>query len=343
MNTDYRGWLLLLVALVLVTSGCSVAQPPSTLTTATAPAALPADVTSPVAPTPPAGPECVRATSYPILPVGADSSTVDTIRKSGRLRVGISLTAYGLTYRDPLTQQMSGFEVDIVNAIATALFGTDQGTVDWVSVDPSGWIAALTGQKPKGQTVPAVDMVLGAMTMTCERWNEWDFSTEYLNTKQRMLVRNSSPIKDMADVRGRKVCSSSGSTNMAELTGGAFPQRPIIVGVNDETDCMLLLQQDKIDALFTDDVVLAELAAQDRTVKLLPPDPALNLPDEPAAIGVPKSADHGLTRFVNGVLAQFRGDGQADQANSPWEKSYTTWLAASLGPESPPTPAYLGP
>jgi hypothetical protein len=95
--------------------------------------------------------------------------------------------------------------------------------------------------------------------------------------------------------------------------------------------------------VFTDDVILAELAAQDRTVKLLPVDSVLNLPVEPAAVGIPRSPDHGLTRFVNGVLAQFRGDGQPDRSTTAWEKSYNTWLAANLGPEQPPTPAYLSP
>jgi polar amino acid transport system substrate-binding protein len=340
MNTNRLPVLLLALA---VLAGCSVGQPPVTPTTAAVPAALPAVVQSPVARTPAVGPECVRTTSYPVLPAGTDSPTLDAIRARGRLLVGVSQTAYGLSYRDPVTGGMSGFEVDIVNAIATALFGTDQNTVDWVSMNTTDWNAVLTRQQPKDHKVTFVDLVLGSMTMTCARWPKWDFSTEYLDTKQRMLVRDASPITTMGDVGGRKVCSSNGSTNMAELTGGAFPRQPVVVGVDDETNCMLLLQQDKVDAVFTDDVILAELAAQDRTVKLLPVDSVLNLPVEPAAVGIPRSPDHGMARFVNGVLAQFRGDGRADRSTTAWEKSYNTWLAANLGPEQPPTPAYLSP
>jgi polar amino acid transport system substrate-binding protein len=147
----------------------------------------------------------------------------------------------------------------------------------------------------------------------------------------------------MANIGGRTVCSSSGSTNLNELVGGhVFPKKPVVVSAGSNTDCMVLLQQNKIDAVFTSDVILAELAAQDQTVKILPPDNALKLPDEPVGIGIRQTPDHSLTRFVNGVLAQFRGDGQTDRANTPWEKSHNTWLA-SLGPEQPPTPAYLSP
>jgi polar amino acid transport system substrate-binding protein len=334
---------ILLLALAVL-AGCSVQQPPVTPTAVVAPAALPAVVRSPVPNTPPVQQECIDPTSYPVRPAGVDSPTLDNIRRRGYLLVGVSLTAYGLSYRNPVNGDMSGFEVDIVNAIATALFGSATNkTVHWVSMDPTDWTATLTKKQPKDHQVTFVDLVFGAMTMLCDREKNREFSTEYLAPAQRMLVRNSSPITSMADVGGRKVCSSNETTNMAELTGGSFPQRPVVVGVKDETDCMLLLQQGKVDAVFTDDVILAELAAQDRTVKLLPVDSVLNLPVEPAAIGIPKSADHGMTGFVNGVLAQFRGDGQTDRSTTAWEKSYNTWLLADLGPEQPPTPAYKSP
>jgi polar amino acid transport system substrate-binding protein len=340
MNTKIR--LLTLVALVGVAAGCSVEQPPATPTNAVAPAALPDGVQySVTSANAAADPSCVRTSSYPILPDSASSPTLDTIRQHRKLVVGVSQTGFGLSYRDSVTGKMAGFEVDIVNHIATALFGTDQNTVEWVSMEPGDWPAALTGKQAKDHKVTEVDMALGAMTMTCSRWQEWDFSTQYLNARQLMLVRHSSPITSMRDIGGRRVCSSSGSTNLNELVGGhIFPKKPLVVSAGSNTDCMVLLQQNRVDAVFTADVILAELAAQDGTVDLLPADNTLKLPDEPVGIGIRQTADHSLTRVVNGVLARFRGDGQADRANTDWEKSYTQWLA-NLGPEQPPTPAYL--
>lgn len=91
-----------------------------------------------------------------------------------------------------------------------------------------------------------IDMVLGSMTMICERWTTWAFSMEYLPAGQRLLLKRDSGIKEIEDMGGRKACASTGSTNLRYIqetkpTNG----KPIgVVSANSETDCTAIDSHD---------------------------------------------------------------------------------------------------
>ena len=94
------------------------------------------------------------------------------------------------------------------------------------------------------------------------------------------------------------------------------------------TDCLVMLQQGQVDAISTDDAVLAGLAAQDPNVEVVGPSMGV----EPYGVGI-KKENSDLVRFVNGVLEQMRDDGT-------WERLYDARLR-SLGPSpGPPTARY---
>jgi polar amino acid transport system substrate-binding protein len=94
------------------------------------------------------------------------------------------------------------------------------------------------------------------------------------------------------------------------------------------TDCLVMLQQGQVDAISTDDAVLAGLATQDPNVEVVGDSIAV----EPYGIGI-KKENEDLVRFVNGVLDEMRADGT-------WNGLYDKNLR-SLGPSpGPPTPRY---
>ena len=94
--------------------------------------------------------------------------------------------------------------------------------------------------------------------------------------------------------------------------------------MNSWTDCLVMLQQGQVDAISTDDVVLAGLAAQDPTVEVV----GASLGVEPYGIGIMKE-NSDLVRFVNGVLEEVRLDGT-------WERLYN---ARSAQPRAGARPA----
>jgi polar amino acid transport system substrate-binding protein len=342
----WRGTALAVVAAAVLTTtvACgSVDQPAAAAPAETAVRALPDGVHDPAV-LPPTATKAGSAActdpqaSYRPFPSVPQGPTLDAIRRRGTLRVGVGQTSYLMSYLDPNTGQLSGFEVEIVKAIAKLLLGTEN--VTWVTLNPQDWPAALETNPDgtlKNKAGKSVDMVLGDMTMTCTRWALWSFSTEYLPSGQRLLVNRNSGVTSLADLGGHKVCASANSTNLRYIAEAPTKNhRPIdAVSAVDESDCMVLLQEGVVDGVSTDDAILAGLAQQDRTTQVVGPTVAV----EPAGIGM-KSSQIDLIRFVNGALAQIRGDGLADRSKTEWISFYDDTLLASLGAATPPVPHY---
>ena len=97
------------------------------------------------------------------------------------------------------------------------------------------------------------------------------------------------------------------------------------------TDCLVLFQQGKVDAITGDDAILAGFAAQDPYAVV--PD-QLGFSPEPYGLGI-RSENRAFVSVVNAVLEQTISSGQ-------WQKSYlANGLAAALNvPPKPPPPAY---
>jgi len=164
------------------------------------------------------------------------------------------------------------------------------------------------------------------MTMTCERWQQVSFSTEYLASHQRLLVRSGSGIREFSDLGGRKVCATRGSTSIRTIA--AQPSHPIPVSTDSTLDCLVLLQQGQVDAVSTIDVLLAGLSAQDPTTVIT----GAAVSDEPAGVGISRDSPE-LVRFVNGVLERLRADGT-------WARIYRRWLSRLGSTPAPPAPVY---
>ena len=318
-----RAVLTAAVLMTLAACGSPEARPQRPEVTAAVPLPLnvqdPAEVPSAAAP-----PSCVPRAS--LRPAGAlpqpgrmpAGSAMAEIAERGRLVIGIDQNAYLFSYRDPGTGDLVGFEIDIARAIARALLG-DPKKIEFKAITTADRIPVLQRHE--------VDLVIRTITMTCDRWQQISFSTEYIASKQRLLVRKGSGIKSFADLARRKVCATRGSTSIVKIA--AQPSRPIPVSTDSTLDCLVMLQQGQVDAVSTIDILLAGLAAQDPTTEVIG-DP---VSDEPSGVGVARDAPE-LVRFVNGVLERIRADGT-------WQRSYNRWLAERLGPvPAAPAPVY---
>jgi polar amino acid transport system substrate-binding protein len=315
-----------LLVLLTLLAGCGAegTRPPNSTDGVRAALPLPENVQDPAEiPTPKQIPGCVPRAS--LRPAGAlpapgkmpAGSTMAKIVARGRLIVGIDQNAYLFGYRDPATGDLVGFEIDIARAMAQAIFG-DPKKIQFLAITTADRIPVLQNGK--------ADMVVRTMSMTCERWQQVSFSTEYLTSHQRLLVRRGSGIREFSDLAGRKVCATRGSTSI--VTIAAQPAKPIPVATDSTLDCLVMLQQGQVDAVSTIDVLLAGLAAQDPSTEVV----GKFSSDEPSGVGISKNSPD-LVRFTNGVLDKMRADGS-------WTRIYQRWLTP-LGPApAPPVPVY---
>ncbi len=239
------------------------------------------------------------------------------IADRGRLIVGVDQDSYPFGSRNPTTGQLEGFDIEVAREIARSIFG-DPDRIELKVINPTQRESELQS----GQ----VDLVVRTYSITCAREEKVAFSTTYFYANQRILVMKGSGIDSVAALFGKRVCSVFGTTSLSRLS--ALDPRPMVFGVNSWTDCLVMLQQGQVDAISTDDAVLAGLAVQDPNVEMV----GASMGIEPYGVGVKKESSD-LVRFVNGVLARMRADGT-------WERIYDAHLLG-LGPSpGPPTARY---
>ena len=233
------------------------------------------------------------------------------------LIVGLDIGSNLFSFRDPITGEITGFDVDIAGEIARDIFGTPS-QVEYRILSSADRIAGLQNNQ--------VDVVVKTMTITCERKKLVNFSTVYFNANQRILAARDSTITQPSDLSGKRVCVAKGTTSLQRIQEITPP--PIIVGVVAWADCLVALQQRQADAVSTDDSILAGLVSQDPYLHIVGP----SLNEEPYGIGI-NLQNTGLVRFVNGTLERIRRDGT-------WNTLYRKWLTV-LGPApAPPVARY---
>lgn len=255
-----------------------------------------------------------------LAPAGALTPNVDRIRKRGRLIVGIDQSLYLLSYRDTATGHLRGLEVDLAQAIADDIFGTEsgRGTLDLRFVDSAARADALN----RGD----VDVVIRTMSITPERAQQIEFSTPYLETRVRVLAPKDRGIESLNDLDGKTVCIVDG-TNLAQMAR-TFAPNSSLLRTRSWSDCLMSTQQFQADAIMADDAILAGIAAQDPYTDILPG----SLSTQYYGVGLPKGGDD-IVRQVNSTIERMRNDGSLQQL-------YATWLGGSVVDASPPALRY---
>nr|WP_237404691.1 glutamate ABC transporter substrate-binding protein [Streptomyces sp. SN-593] len=251
-----------------------------------------------------------------------DGAAVERIRKRGRLIVGVDQNSYLWGFRDPETGAIAGFDIEIVKAVAQDILGSS-AKVQYLTVPTNKRVPDIQEHK--------VDMVVRTMSITCDRLQKVAFSIPYFEAGQQLLVPKDSAITGYDDsLKGRTVCTASSSTGQAKLEQDAHGAR--VKAVDNQLDCLVLLQLGQVDAVFTDNALAAGQAAQDPTVHVV----GSPVTKEPYGVAM-NLDDKDLVRRVNQVLTAYEAGG----ANSAWMHSYEKWLAKDLpGVTGPPEPTY---
>ncbi|WP_238423449.1 glutamate ABC transporter substrate-binding protein [Gordonia sp. 'Campus'] len=306
-----RATVMVLLALIgLLATGCvRFPAPDSPPPTATAgPPVLPGvQVDIPVEP-PPSSEACnATLTLRPPAEMPAPgrmplNSTMGAILERGRLIVGLDIGSNLFSFRDPISGDIQGFDVDIAREIAGAIFG-DERRVEFQVLSSAQRIDALRDM--------TVDLVVKTMSITCDRLRDISFSAPYYVASQRILSFRNSDVTGPVQLAGKRVCAARGTTSIGRMQ--SIQPQARMVSTTTWADCLVLMQQGQIDAVTSDDAILAGLAAQDPWVRVVGP----SLGEEFYGVGIPKGQDD-MVRFVNGVLERIRATGRWQQIRDRW-------------------------
>ena len=212
--------------------------------------------------------------------------------------------------------QPDGYTVDLCKSIVHSLemqLGTEL-TIQWVPVDTKNRFDAVVGGM--------ADMECGSSTVSFERMARVDFSSIIFMENTGLLVRTSSAISSVEDLRGKKIAVIAGTTNESALKR-ELQRRQLetsLVLVKDRQEGMAALESGAVDGFASDKLLLVGAANADTsTYKLLPE----NLSYEPYAIALPRG-DWAFRLAVNRGLSQLYTDPQILDI-------YLKWFAA-IGP-----------
>jgi glutamate transport system substrate-binding protein len=156
-----------------------------------------------------------------------------------------------------------------------------------------------------------VKFIAATYSINDKRAQKVDFAGPYLLAHQDLLVKKDSKIAKGADLNGKNLCSVAGSTSAQNVTDKIAPKANLREN-SGYSECIAALQSGAVDAVTTDDSILAGFAAQDKykgQFKLV----GEKLSNENYGVGV-KKGDKATVDKINAALEKMVSDGAWDTA-----------------------------
>ncbi len=205
-----------------------------------------------------------------------------------------------------------GFEIDMARQMAEWAFG-DPNKVELESVTSANRIPLLQSGK--------VDMVLATMGVTEERAKVVDFSNRYITSGVMLLVPKDSTIKDIQNLKGKKVITmkgTTGSTGLEKLVPEAEQ-----IKLDKTSEALKALSDGRGVAFAQDDVLLFQLVKENPQFKVV--GQAFNKTQWAIAV---RKGDQGLLAWTNAALEEMK-------KRDLFKKYFDKWLRVDGMPFDP--------
>ncbi|MGW7279831.1 glutamate ABC transporter substrate-binding protein [Streptomyces sp. NPDC054844] len=217
-----------------------------------------------------------------------------------KITIGIKFDQPGLGQKTP--DGYEGFDVDVATYVAKKLGYTE---------DQIEWKESKSADRETMLQRGDVDFIAATYSITPQRQEKVDFAGPYLLAHQDVLLRaDDDKIKSPEDLNDAKLCSVTGSTSAQNVKEKLAPKAQL-QPYPAYSACLPGLQNGAVDALTTDDSILAGYASQEQfkgKFKL----GGFKLTNENYGIGVKKGSD--LKDKINKALEEMVADKSWDKA-----------------------------
>ncbi len=233
----------------------------------------------------------------------AAASTIEAIKKRGKLVAGVKYDTKLFGLKDPGTGKVEGFDIDMAKRLAKSILG-DETKVELKEVTSKTRIPMLQNGE--------IDIIIATMTINEERKQQVDFTDVYFKAGQSLLVKKGSAIQSIADLKkGSKVMAVKGSTSAVNIRAKA-PEATVLEFDNYQ-DAFTALKAGQGDALTTDNAILLGMVKQDPNFQLA----GGNFTDEPYGMAI-KKGDSEFVAYVNKFLKDMNASGEYDKLYEQW-------------------------
>ncbi|WP_448060067.1 glutamate ABC transporter substrate-binding protein [Cellulomonas hominis] len=241
-------------------------------------------------------------------------STMAELADAGTITIGTKFDQplFGLVGPDGVPE---GFDVEIAKLIAGEL-GIPEDGIEWVET--------ISANREPFIESGQVDIVVATYTINDARKEIVSFAGPYYEAGQSILtLATNEDIQGPDDLAGTTVCTVSGSTPEANLLA-EFPDTEV-VSFGAYSDCLDPLRNGQVDAISTDNVILAGFAADDPTFEVR----GEPFTEEPYGIGLALD-DTDFRMWINDVL-------EASFADGSWVEAWEATAGTVLPTPEPPT------
>jgi glutamate/aspartate transport system substrate-binding protein len=249
------------------------------------------------------------------------TGTLKKIKETGALIIGYRDSSIPFSYLDD-NQKPIGFAIDICYKIVDAVkqeLKLDKLKVELNPVTSSTRIPLLANG--------TIDLECGSTTNNAEREKQVAFTNTHFLTATRFVSKKSSHINSIDDLKGKTVVSSSGTTNIKQLTeaNAARNLNINIVPAKEHAESFLMVETDRAVAVVLDDVLLASFVAgsKDPDAYVMSKD-AFSKP-EPYGIMLRKD-DPAFKKVVDAATA-------ALYTSAEGQKLYDKWFMQKIPPK----------
>ncbi len=213
------------------------------------------------------------------------SPTYDRMVERDGVIIGVKNDQPGLGYESATTGERTGFDVDIARWIAASL-GFDESKIEYVTIPSANREQAIVNGD--------IDYYVGTYSITDKRKEQIDFAGPYFITGQGLLVAaDDDDIKGPEDLAGKIVCSVTGSTPLQRIRDEYNPGDT--VEYDTYSQCVEQLKAGSVDAITTDEAILAGYVAQEPDALKIAGEP---FSEERYGVGLEKG-DTALKDWIN--------------------------------------------
>jgi glutamate/aspartate transport system substrate-binding protein len=265
-----------------------------------------------------------RSFALMLLACGAATAhaagTLEKAAASGQITLAYRESSVPFSYLEAPGKPI-GFAVDIAKAVADAA-SKQVGKpleVKWISVTSANRIPLLQNG--------TIDLECGSTTNNSTRGKDVDFAINHFYTGTRLLVKKTSGIKNYADLKGKVLAVTTGTTNAQVLRKYDADKNTgmQITLTRDHADAFLMVESDRAAAFGMDDILLYGLQANSKAPDLYEVvGDALQV--EPYACMV-RNDDPEFKKLVDGVIGNMMASGQFD-------KLYQRWFEQPIPPKN---------
>ncbi|MGA9714686.1 MAG: glutamate ABC transporter substrate-binding protein [Aeromicrobium sp.] len=243
-----------------------------------------------------------------------DGTAMKALAEAGTVKIGVKFDQPGLGFKAAGQDQPTGFDVEMAKIVAAEL---------GIAADKIEWVETISDNREPFLQQDTVDFVFASYSITDDRRKVVGQAGPYFLTGQQLLVKKGSDIKSVADIKGKEVCSVTGSTSLKNVEAEGAKAR----GFETYSQCRDQVLDGAVDSMSTDGSILLGYAA-------LNPDELEVVGDafSEERIGMGYSQDKPeLCQFLTDSIKKAQDDGR-------WAKAFEATLGKS-GAETPEPPA----